>query len=83
MSAPNKNYDPKATASLAPDEVARVLRPGGDFVVLNFSYRDDIELDRRDIAALAQQHAFDARENGAAPFSLWNARAFWLVRHPS
>ena len=25
MSAPNKNYDPKATAALAPDEVARVL----------------------------------------------------------
>src|ERR1700746_1327947 len=25
MSAPNKNYAPKATASLAPDEVARVL----------------------------------------------------------
>src|SRR2546421_9986466 len=25
MSAPNKNYDPKATASLASDEVARVL----------------------------------------------------------
>jgi phenylalanyl-tRNA synthetase alpha chain len=25
MSAPNKNYDPKAVASLAPDEVARVL----------------------------------------------------------
>src|SRR5207253_4027045 len=25
MSAPNKNYDPKATASLAPEEVARVL----------------------------------------------------------
>src|SRR2546429_9117710 len=25
MSAPNKSYDPKATASLAPDEVARVL----------------------------------------------------------
>ena len=25
MSAPNKNYDPKATASLAPDEVTRVL----------------------------------------------------------
>jgi len=25
MSAPNKNYDPKAAASLAPDEVARVL----------------------------------------------------------
>src|ERR1700755_472278 len=25
MSAPNKNYDPKATASLAPDEVGRVL----------------------------------------------------------
>ena len=25
MSAPNKSYDPKATATLAPDEVARVL----------------------------------------------------------
>ncbi|MGH3163495.1 MAG: phenylalanine--tRNA ligase subunit alpha, partial [Streptosporangiaceae bacterium] len=25
MSAPNKNYDPKATASLASGEVARVL----------------------------------------------------------
>src|SRR5260370_9885063 len=25
MSAPNKNYDPKAVATLAPDEVARML----------------------------------------------------------
>jgi len=64
-------------------EASRVLRPGGDFVVLGFSYRDDLAADRGEVAALAARHAFDVRENGVAPFALWNARAFWLARRPS
>lgn len=64
-------------------EVGRSLRPGGDFVVLGFSYRDDLEADRGDVAALAERHGFDVRENGGAAFSLWNARAFRLARRPS
>jgi SAM-dependent methyltransferase len=64
-------------------EIARMLRPGGDFVVLHFSYRDDLEADRRNVAALAARHGFEVRENGATPFSLWNAAAFRLTRRSS
>jgi SAM-dependent methyltransferase len=64
-------------------EAARVLRRGRHFVVLGFSYRDDLETDRRDVAELAGEHGFEVRENGASPFALWNGRAFWLIRRPS
>jgi ubiquinone/menaquinone biosynthesis C-methylase UbiE len=61
-------------------EMARVLRAAGDVVILEFSYRDDLEQDRADLAALAQRHGFDVLENGSSPFALWNGRAFRL-RH--
>jgi SAM-dependent methyltransferase len=59
-------------------ELVRVLRPGGDFLMFGFSYRDDLEADRRDVAALAERHGFDVLLNGAARFSRWNARTYWL-----
>ena len=58
-------------------EAARVLRPRGDFVLLNFSYRGP-EVDRADVRALADQAGFDLLVCGALPFALWDGLAFHL-----
>ncbi|HEX8666558.1 MAG TPA: class I SAM-dependent methyltransferase [Beijerinckiaceae bacterium] len=61
-------------------EAARVLRPGGDLVILNLSYRGDLDQDRHDLAALAAG-AFEIRRNGTqGEFSLWDGAAFHLSR---
>src|SRR6185437_7638601 len=62
-------------------EAARVLAPGGEQVILNFSYRSLAE-DRRDIAELAPRHGFAVELNGARPFTLWDGAAFRLRRAP-
>lgn len=61
-------------------DVARVLRPGGDFAILNFSYRGDDALDRSDVSRLAAQHGFDVVTAGERPFTIWNGLAFHLRR---
>jgi SAM-dependent methyltransferase len=61
-------------------EVARVLKPGGDFVILNFTYRSDPEADVLDIQMLARRHGFEIVVNGSRPLKLWDGRAWWL-RH--
>jgi SAM-dependent methyltransferase len=60
--------------------VRRVLLPDGRFILLNFSYRDDLEADRRDLAALAARHCFAVELDGESPFRLWNGVAFVLGR---
>jgi SAM-dependent methyltransferase len=62
------------------EEVARVLVPGGHFVVLNFSYRDDAALDVADVRQLAAAIGFEVVEEGARPFTLWDASAWRLRR---
>ncbi|MFP5287515.1 MAG: class I SAM-dependent methyltransferase, partial [Thermoanaerobaculia bacterium] len=57
-------------------EVARVLRPGGDFVILNFSYRDDPAADRSEVRRLCRTTGFDLVVAGAEPFKLWDGMAF-------
>ena len=61
-------------------EARRVLRPAGDLVVLNFSYRGDALRDRQDVASLSRDHGFDVRVEGATPFTLWDGVAFRLVK---
>jgi SAM-dependent methyltransferase len=61
-------------------EVARVLGPGGEFVLLNYSYGGDPETDARDVAALAAGCGFTQLEAPAQPFALWDATAFRLRR---
>ena len=56
-------------------EAARVLKPSGHFVILNFSYRDDRKRDAADAAALAMGNSFHVVANGTMPFALWNADA--------
>lgn len=61
-------------------EMARVLRPGGAAVVLNYSYRGDPARDCADLAAAAGRHGFALERPGERPFLLWDAAAFLLRR---
>jgi predicted TPR repeat methyltransferase len=57
-------------------EAARVLRAEGEFAILNFSYRADGTLDRRDVESLSRSHGFEMMVSGETPLPLWNAPAF-------
>ncbi|AUX40994.1 uncharacterized protein SOCE26_023980 [Sorangium cellulosum] len=61
-------------------EARRVLRPGGELVLLNYSYRGDLARDAADVARLAARHGFDVLVNGDRAFSLWDGRAYRLRR---
>ncbi|WP_437783454.1 GNAT family N-acetyltransferase [Sorangium sp. So ce1097] len=61
-------------------EARRVLRPGGELVVLGYSYRGDAARDAADVARLAARHGFDVLVSGERPFALWDARAYRLRR---
>jgi SAM-dependent methyltransferase len=59
-------------------EVARVLRAGGDFVILNLSYRGDLELDRDDARRLGAAVGLRVLRNGTADLRLWDGTTFHL-----
>jgi ubiquinone/menaquinone biosynthesis C-methylase UbiE len=59
-------------------EAARVLTADGDFVILDFSYRQEHALDCQDVARLAASYRFDAVVLGSRPFSIWDGTAFHL-----
>jgi SAM-dependent methyltransferase len=61
-------------------EAARVLRPGGDLVILGFSYRGSRDQDIADVARLAEAHGFAMAVEGRAAFTLWDGLAFRLLR---
>ena len=61
-------------------EAARVLRPGGAAVVLNYSYRGDPRRDRADLAGAAERSGFALERDGDRPFRLWDAAAYLLRR---
>jgi ubiquinone/menaquinone biosynthesis C-methylase UbiE len=63
-------------------EVARVLRPRGDFVILNLSYRGDLERDREDACRLGEAVGLRVLRNGTADLRLWDGRTFHLRKAP-
>lgn len=70
--------DPAIAAAHIRD-AARLLRPGGNLVILNFSYRGDDDADRRDIDGLARLHGFRVERAGSRDFTLWDGLAFVLT----
>jgi len=70
---------PAATDALVA-EIARVLAPGGDFIIFNWSYRGDPALDDRDAHMLAEGHGFDVVRAGERPFAIWDGVGFHLRR---
>jgi ubiquinone/menaquinone biosynthesis C-methylase UbiE len=61
-------------------EAARVLRPGGDCLIVNFSYDGSAEADRREFGRLAHTHGFVPRLSGSREFRLWDGLAFLMSR---
>ncbi len=61
-------------------EAHRVLRAGGDFLILNFSYRDSPGTDESDIFRLAGAYGFEVLVSGGKPFQLWDGTEFHLRR---
>ena len=59
-------------------ETARVLRPGGDFVIINYSYTAGDASSVREITKLAGEHGFDVVVSGERPFVIWDGLAFHL-----
>jgi len=57
-------------------EAARVLRPGGDFVIFNYSYRDTLKADKRDVHRLAHAAELNVMVAGSQPFKFWDGIAF-------
>jgi ubiquinone/menaquinone biosynthesis C-methylase UbiE len=67
-----------ADATLA--EMRRAARPGGDVLVINWSYRGDLALDRADARAMAARHGLELCEAGAQPFAHWDGAVFRMRR---
>ncbi|MEO8192677.1 MAG: class I SAM-dependent methyltransferase [Gemmatimonadales bacterium] len=59
-------------------ESARVLRRGGDLVILNYSYSDDDAADIAEVKRLAEMNGFDVLVSGERPFTIWDGLAFHL-----
>ncbi|HEX4494195.1 MAG TPA: class I SAM-dependent methyltransferase [Thermoanaerobaculia bacterium] len=57
-------------------EAARVLRDGGEFVILHFSYRDSTAVDRAEVRKFSRAAGFTVVMNGAQPFKIWDGIAF-------
>lgn len=57
-------------------EAARVLRPGGALVILNYSYRGDDGLDLSDIRASFGRSGLALERDGSRDFALWDAAAY-------
>jgi ubiquinone/menaquinone biosynthesis C-methylase UbiE len=57
-------------------DAARVLRPSGDLLVLNYSYRDSLELDRTEVRRHADACGLATIRNGLRPFRHWDGAIF-------
>lgn len=61
-------------------EVARLLKPAGDFVILNYSYRGDVERDLSELEELADHGGLELLVAGQRCFTHWDGLAFRLRR---
>jgi SAM-dependent methyltransferase len=68
----------KALVATQFKEVARVLRAGGAFVILNLSYGGDLEFDRQDACRLAGAADLCILRNGTSDLRLWDGVTFHL-----
>lgn len=60
------------------EEVARVLRPGGDLLILELSHRGDLGLDRADAECFAAGLGFQLLRNGTSDVKLWPGKTFHM-----
>ncbi|HTQ79023.1 MAG TPA: methyltransferase domain-containing protein [Thermoanaerobaculia bacterium] len=61
-------------------ETARVLKPGGDFAVLNYSYTGDLNDDIAGFSGLCERFGFVVEVAGLQQLALWDGTAFLARR---
>ncbi len=61
-------------------EAARVLKPSGRFLILNYSYRGDGERDVAELAAMAAATGFTILRAGVRDLRLWDGLTFLLQK---
>lgn len=61
-------------------ECARVLKPGGHALIMNWDYSSGLDAQRQEVAALAAKHAFAPLRNGTADLQSWDGKAFLLQK---
>jgi predicted methyltransferase len=61
-------------------ESARVLKRGGQLVILNYSYSEDDDTDASEVRTLAAENGLEVRLAGASPFKLWDGVAFLMIK---
>ncbi len=64
------------------EELGRVLAPGGDIVILNWSYRGDPEADARDADRLGRRTGLTVVEGAAPELTHWNGAVFRFSAKP-
>jgi SAM-dependent methyltransferase len=62
-------------------EAAELLAPNGALVILNYSYRGNLELDRAELRNFASLHGLAVERDGTRDFTLWDGATF-LLRKP-
>lgn len=63
-------------------EAGRVLRPGGDLLVFNWSYRGDDARDHAEAEQRGRAHGFRLIRAGERPFAIWDGVGTHLRRAP-
>jgi len=58
--------------------MTRVLKANGRLLIMNYSYRGEVSLDRTELQDFAHRYGFDIERNGTSDLSLWDGRAFLL-----
>ena len=61
-------------------EARRVLRPGGELAIFNYSARGEPAHDEADVRDYAARYGFEVLVAGERPFVLWDGAVFRLVR---
>jgi predicted TPR repeat methyltransferase len=61
-------------------ESTRVLKPGGQLVILNYSDSEDADADAKEVRSLAAANGLEVRLAGTRPFKLWDGEAFRMIK---
>jgi hypothetical protein len=75
-------FPPKPALRFIRLDCARVLRPRGTLLVLNYSYSGNIERDRQEVVAGARATGLQVVRDGTQDFTTWDAVTFQMVRAP-
>jgi SAM-dependent methyltransferase len=61
-------------------ECARVIKPSGHVLIMNWDYSTGLNAQREAVAALAGKHRFALLRNGTSDLRSWDGKAFLLKK---